>query len=125
MLNIFISFSQYDGKVIDEILQLIQFSGNKLWYYKRTYSNKTMDEVLKLIESMDIFILFLSKNSEGNEYVRQEILAAKKCMRIKDYLTVILDLQVDQSSIPQFTFNHIIYNNSSKEIADDISKIIF
>ncbi len=109
-----------------EIYELIEFYDNKILCYKVTYydSDLTMDGVLELIPSMDIFILFLSKNSAENENVMKEIYAAKMSTQIGDYLTVILDLQVEQSSIPEFKNNNIISENSSIKIAEDISKII-
>ena len=92
-IDIFISYSVKDSRIVHNYVQFLENAGFKVWYDRKgLYSGvKYTHEIVEAIKRSRILVFFSSVNSNNSDWVLGEILTAKH------YAKTILPVRIDNS----------------------------
>lgn len=119
--KVFVSYSREDGEAVNKFLSMLPKDSFDIWvdYQSLKYGKGYTSEIFKAISESDIYLVFLSRQSQQSNWVNEEIEYALQ-ESISNRHLKIAGVLLDDTSIPiGLRHKHLIDGNESIIVAAD------
>lgn len=108
-IDVFISYSSKDGKLVVPIVIALEQIGIKCWYADRDCKDRYAKSICDAIGNAKLFLLCLTKNSAVSEHVLNEVeIAYKKRKKTGNSITIV-PLSLEKIDLEDEKFDEILY----------------